>query len=84
MRDTLLMLNVWFAFSALAAFSILREFIYFFKKVPLFVFRLVVNIFALCIPFFRDGVLIISCDMKPGAGPKASVASHRRPLHGFD
>ena len=32
--DTLLMLNVWFAFSALAAFSVLREFI-FSEKVPL-------------------------------------------------
>ena len=32
--DTLLMLNVWFAFSALAAFSVLREF-NFLKKVPL-------------------------------------------------
>jgi len=33
-HDTLLMLNVWFAFSALAAFSVLREF-NFLKKVPL-------------------------------------------------
>ena len=62
MRGTLLMFSVLLASSTLAPFSILREFI-FSKKFHRLFLDLLVDVFALRIPFFQNSVLIVGCDM---------------------
>ena len=58
----LIMFSVLFASYALAPFFVLREFI-FSKKSHRSLFDLLVDVFAYCVPFFRDCVLIVGCDV---------------------
>ena len=58
----LIVFSILFASYALAPFFVLREFV-FSKKSHRLLFDLLVDVFAYCVPFFRDCVLIVGCDV---------------------